>query len=509
MTVLQNPENSSRFTNVSVIAPESQGQQQGQQQQEQQQQPQPQQQQLLLQKQVQDQSQQPQPQQQEPQKQSTGTLKTLNGFSSVQQPIFTANTPSTPSADLSDNPAWFNNPKKRAIPSSILKRSTGQSLSPVRDTADASVTLSKPNGFNNVTFGSKKDPRIPNNVFQNDGSNNTTNNSHNHDLNAIVFDSNEAPPKASLADWQKEDGILAIDSDNIEDPNLTANMTLDQKLTTPFSPFKQTEKKARLFNLFDKTTKVPPNNEPLNNRLDDITVNNNTEASPDVDNNAVIIFGYPESIANSIILHFANFGEILEDFKIIRDFRKPNLKNKPSSQTHTAQKRPIYTGDGWVKLTYDSQVSKNRALQENGLIMNGTLIGCVSYSRAALKQLASLNNSENITGDITGLESSLSSNGFSNYKQTEGFFENAKTTTATSRARNSEFKVSKNSSSFKNSRKLEIKDGRSLFLRNRGKIHSGVLSSIESDLKKREQEGRHKKGWLNRLNNWLFGWNDL
>lgn len=317
------------------------------------------------------------------------------------------------------------------------------------------------------------------------------------------------PKLASLADWQKEDGILAIDSDNIEDPNLTANITLDQKLTTPFSPFKQTEKTARIFNLFDQTTKVPPNNEAPNNGLDHITIDTNAELSPDVDNNAVIIFGYPESIANSIILHFANFGEVLEDFKIIRDFRKPNLKNKPCNQTSTAQRCPIYTGDGWVKLTYDSQAPKTRALQENGIIMNGTLIGCVSYSPAALNQLASLNNSENITNNVTGLKSNSSSNDFSNYIKTEGFFENAKTIAATPKTRNSEFKVSKNSSSFKNSRKLEIKDGRSLFLRNRGKIHSGVLSSIESDLKKREQEGRHKKGWLNTLNNWLFGWNDL
>ena len=119
MVDLHNHENTSRFSNVSVIAPESQGQQQKQQEQQQQ------------------------------QKQSAGQLKSLNSFSSVQQTTFMEAPSSTASAELNDNPAWFNNPRKRAIPNSIIKRSIGRSLSPVRsDTADAPVMFSNPNGFN-------------------------------------------------------------------------------------------------------------------------------------------------------------------------------------------------------------------------------------------------------------------------------------------------------------------------------------------------------------------------
>ncbi|EJS44253.1 nup53p [Saccharomyces arboricola H-6] len=471
MIDLQSQENTSRFTNVSVIAPESQGQQQQQQQQGQ-------------------------------QKQAAGILKNLNSFSSVQQSIFTEDPPSTASAELSGNPAWFNNPRKRAIPNPIIKRSIGQSLSPVRsDTADTPTTFSNSNGFNNVTFGSKKDPRILKNASQND---NTNSGSHNHDLSTIVFDSNEAPPTTSLTDWQKEDGIFANNNDNAEDPNLTSNITLDGKLTDPSSPFNPTEKTSRIFNLFDKNSKVSPNKGSNESK-----VKTTEKALPNLDDNAVIIFGYPESFANSIILHFANFGEILEDFKVIKDFRKLSSKYKPASRPHSAQKCPIYTGDDWVKVTYDSQVSKSRALQENGIIMNGTLIGCVPYSPAALKQLASLNKSERSKNNNTESENSSNLNDFSSYIKTEKNYERAQTTAAVPKARNSEFKVSKNTSSFKNPRRLEIKDGRSLFLRNRGKIHSGVLSTIESDLKKREQTGSHKNSWLNRLNNWLFGWNDL
>lgn len=128
MADLQKQENSSRFTNVSVIAPESQGQHEQQKQQE----------------------------QLEQQKQPTGLLKGLNGFPSAPQPLFMEDPPSTVSGELNDNPAWFNNPRKRAIPNSIIKRSNGQSLSPVRsDSADVPA-FSNSNGFNNVTFGSKK-----------------------------------------------------------------------------------------------------------------------------------------------------------------------------------------------------------------------------------------------------------------------------------------------------------------------------------------------------------------
>ena len=411
---------------------------------------------------------------------------------------------STASAELNDNPAWFNNPRKRAIPNSIIKRSIGRSLSPVRsDTADAPVMFSNPNGFNNVTFGSKKDPRILKNVPQCENNNNTNNNNHNSDLSTVVFDSNEAPPKTSLADWQKEDGIYVSNNDNIKDPGMTTDITFDGKLTTSSSPYNGVEKTSRMFSFFDKSTKVSPidSNETLAKCKE--------EDSSNWEDNAVIIFGYPESIANSVILHFSNFGEILEDFRIIKDLKKLNPKNKSNSQSLATQNYPIYTGDGWVKLTYNSELSKSRALQENGIIMNGTLIGCVSYSPAALKQLASLTKSMGTKGNKTGSDTNLNMNDPNSYRKTENFFERARTTAATLKVRNSEFKVSKNSSSFKNPRKLEIKDGRSLFLRNRGKIHSGVLSSIESDLKKREQTGRNKKSWLNRLNNWLFGWNDL
>lgn len=475
MLNFSNRENTSRFTNVSVIAPESQGQHEQQKQNE----------------------------QQEQQKQPTGLLKSLNGFSSAAQPIFMEDPPSAASAELNDNPAWFNNPRKRAIPNSIIKRSNDQSLSPVRsDTADVPGTFSNSNGFNNVTFGSRKDPRILKNVSPND--NNTNNNGHISDLGTIVFDSNEAPPKVSLADWQKEDGLFSSKNDNIEDPNLPSNITFDGKLTATSSPFRPLENNSRAFNLFDKKIKATPNN-----ASNEASAGSKVESSSNCDDNAVIIFGYPEAIANSIILHFTNFGEILEDFRVIKDFKKFNLKNMSNTQSSITEKYPIYTGDGWVKLTYKSEPSKSRALQENGIIMNGALIGCVSYSPTALKQLASLNKSEATKNNETSSETNLSLNDLRNYRKREGIFERVQTRAVTSKVRNPEFKVSKNSSSFKNPRKLEIKDGRSLFLRNRGKIHSGVLSSIESDLKKREQAGKNKKSWLNRLNNWLFGWNDL
>lgn len=106
---------------------------------------------------------------------------------------------------------------------------------------------------------------------------------------------------------------------------------------------------------------------------------------------------------------------------MIKDFKKLNSKNKSKSPSLTAQKYPIYTGDGWVKLTYKSELSKSRALQENGIIMNGTLIGCVSYSPAALKQLASLKKSEEIINNKTSSQTSLSSKDLSNYRKTEGF----------------------------------------------------------------------------------------
>nr|3P3D_A Chain A, Nucleoporin 53 [Meyerozyma guilliermondii] len=112
---------------------------------------------------------------------------------------------------------------------------------------------------------------------------------------------------------------------------------------------------------------------------------------------AILVFGYPETMANQVIAYFQEFGTILEDFEVLR---------KPQAMTVGLQDRqfvPIFSGNSWTKITYDNPASAVDALLENGAVFNGVLLGVIPYTKDAVERLQKrkLTSSEDIGSGIT------------------------------------------------------------------------------------------------------------
>lgn len=124
---------------------------------------------------------------------------------------------------------------------------------------------------------------------------------------------------------------------------------------------------------------------------------------------AILIFGYPESMANQVISYFQEFGSILEEFEITKQkntLLKHYQTNNGSNKMH--QIVPILSGRSWVKITFDNPASAIDALQENGCVFNGVLLGVIPFSKDAIEKLQKrkLEEGEDIGG---GFEYQLSS----------------------------------------------------------------------------------------------------
>ncbi|CCD26484.1 FG-nucleoporin NUP53 NDAI_0H03110 [Naumovozyma dairenensis CBS 421] len=530
--------------------------------------------------------------------------QTLQQQQQAQHSSYTSNF-----AQNSNTPTWYNNPKKRVIPQNIVKRSTRgtSSSSPLRsessdnsirskrsinfansNTINKSTNVSNYNsGFNTISFGSKKGA--------------STHNTNDQDLSLLLSDSNEAPPMVSIHDWKEDEyGSLPIlpsqsasgqifSSDAAENiPNTSMigsnNNTSIFPVSTPLSV-----NNSRMFtNAFDKENALSTANTNIfassSAAAGDVKAESNgleTSRRQDIARNdiaAIIVFGYPESISNSIITHFAHFGTILEDFDVLRSISGINLSTlrNRSKDSKYVKKYPIFTGDGWVKLTYENSSSASRALQENGTVFSGSLIGCIPYTKAAVEQLASCKISNvddigenNIISDsnIINKETNLTSN--NNYAVNVDNINNtsflATTPLVSSFQPSTPFKQSFDKSTVEpsvegvdkenfhtnkpniipltnqssplrptaqnasqNPHRLNIKDGKSLFLHNTDTNRTTFFQRLESNMREDEsklsqmnyQNNPNKKNNNNdnkgikqsithSFNNWLFGWNDL
>lgn len=364
---------------------------------------------------------------------------------------------------------WYNIARKRNIPQSVIKRSSKPSSSDATSSTEPSTQRS---GFGTVQFGAKKQAfNVPPQTQSSDI--------------ATYIESNEAPPTKSLYDWKREDEFGSLQSTTSMPTSIEVSLKQGISSNTP--------------NVFDRSS---VENGIKKNR-DEISEGTGEKKSQE---SAVLVFGYPESISNQIIQHFSKFGNILEDFEVLRGVTGINISSNTirlRSQSKDAlppKKYPIFTGDGWVKLTYDSPSSALRALQENGTVYGGTMIGCVPYSKVSVEQLASCKIDK--ADDIGALGYNLSmtisgGNGSELASQRSG--------DAHGNARDSRFAFS--------ARKVDVKDGRQLFVHNGSYSHNGntFFKNIEQRLREQEVHASEQKnpGIVGRVNNWLFGWNDL
>lgn len=432
-----------------------------------------------------------------------------------------------------NNPSWVNNPKKRSTPHTVMRRKTTKqnSSSDINQKDDSSPINITMRSFSKQNQDSK----------QNDSNKSGANN----DLNSFLSSFNDTPPTVTLQDWQREDEFGSI-------PSLTtqfvSNKCPTKKLKNPSYDSKNTP------NVFDKDSYVRianiENNDLDNNNA--ITDTSNGGAHETLACNsfkpsnlsAIIVFGYPESISNQVIKHFSHFGHIMEDYQILRlsrgispsSFRifhnddtandhtdssankAISLKNRDNESTN--RKYPIFTGEGWVKLTYNCPSSALRALQENGSIYHGALIGCIPYSKNAVEQLAGcrIDNIDDI-GEFnvsTYQNSSTSSTSNTpsppNVLLTNDAFLNKGTITPAIDVGNGTHLSNPNMTHSPNKR-LNVKDGKSLFIQNTSTNTNAptLLQSLESKMRQQEEKYKNNEpaGLIHKLNNWLFGWNDL
>ncbi|GCE98202.1 hypothetical protein ZYGM_003495 [Zygosaccharomyces mellis] len=452
-------------------------------------------------------------QQQPQQLQQQNPYQPLNPTTaSQQQPqsLLGVSGSSTNGLQTQREPEWFNNPKKRAIPQSIVKRTTKRSPSADSSHTDNdSGSSTVRSGFNSIAFGTKRNTG----GFQSSQIAKPTTNIEKN--TGILIDSNEAPPSISLYDWQREDDF------GTTLPQLNSGSLLPNDVQVTSQALSSNIKKGASigseFNAFDKGSIAKTDSQ------------NRCEGSTDISENlgknhnesAVIVFGYPESISNMIITHFSKFGYILEDFEVLRSSSGINTATLRLRGSKPGRKYPIFTGDGWVKLTYDSPSSALRALEENGCVYGGSLIGCVPYNKRAVEQLASCKiEKEDDIGNLNfSVASSTFTNGGSDALESE---ENMSSATSAQQFVNDN-QDRKGHSPMKNTannllehpkvahptRRLDIKDGKSLFVHNGAADNHYFLRSLERKMRQQEENNQKQSNILHKVNNWLFGWNEL
>ncbi|EHN03303.1 Asm4p [Saccharomyces cerevisiae x Saccharomyces kudriavzevii VIN7] len=439
------------------------------------------------------------------------------------------NNNSTNQRNQGNNPSWVNNPKKRSTPHTVIRRKTTKQ--------NSSSDISQNDDSSSINISMRSFSKQNQDTRQNERNKSAANN----DLNSLLSNFNDAPPTVTLQDWQREDEFGSI-------PSLTTQFVTNKYAAKKLNSSAYDSKNTP--NVFDKDSYVRiANIEKNHSNNDENTADTNSgnahgTSSKSSNLSAVIVFGYPESIANEVIKHFSLFGHIMEDFQVLRLGRgiSPSsfklFHNDDTSSDHSdstvnktitikgrdnesiSKKYAIFTGESWVKLTYNSPSSALRALQENGTIFHGALIGCIPYSKNAVEQLAGckVDNIDDI-GEFnismyqySSTSSSSNTPSPPNVSLTNDTFLNKDSNASAISVGNATNLLGPKLVN-PQSKRLDVKDGKSLFIQN-ANANSNIptlLQSLES--KMRQQEARYRNnesaGFIHKLNNWLFGWNDL
>lgn len=292
----------------------------------------------------------------------------------------------TPAAAQNTDPAWFSNPKRRTIPNHLVpKKKSGFQISPSSaskkdsKTRDLLASTSNPTEFNLLSFGSSqrrslaagqpdRSASVGSAFDQTQHYDETINDTINEDL--FYTNNDDLPPTRSIYDLNDE-VLISL--------NKPASLHADSFINKDPKTFN---------NVFNKETAKSTQNEPKD-----------TQKTNPLDHSeaAVLVFGYPESMAGQVIAHFQEFGSVLEDFDVSR--RKNMLVRETSKPRPIA---PIFSGKSWVKVTYDNPALALDALQENGSVFNGVLLGVIPYTKNSIEKLQKrkLTGPEDIGGGI-------------------------------------------------------------------------------------------------------------
>ncbi|EGW35520.1 uncharacterized protein SPAPADRAFT_58752 [Spathaspora passalidarum NRRL Y-27907] len=293
--------------------------------------------------------------------QSTSLNPTINP-SVQQQPVQQPQQQQQVSTPVANNSWYTQNQKKRTIPNHLIPKkkpgfqitasTTSKKKSSKSPTTSSGLLLGDSHQFNMLSFGNQQRKTISSGIFDDDDT--TIDNSE--EGNSLLVYQDDLPPNKSLFELNEKVNkpIDQIDSFINKDPR-------------------------KFSNLFNKNEEVEP--------VPVVKPENQLSHSE----SAILVFGYPESLSNQVIQLFKQFGDILEDFQI--------NKTKSLYTTQANNKVvPIFSGPNWVKITYDNPTSAIEALQENGTVFNGVLLGVIPYHKSALENLQkrSLIDKENI-----------------------------------------------------------------------------------------------------------------
>lgn len=377
------------------------------------------------------------------------------------------------------DPTWFQTSSLRVIPNHLVsKKKPGFQISAVANSKKDSKSTSGSSGsssggfnatdFNVITFGNR--PHRASSASYADtllflqDADNTTVNYDNDDI-PLYNNSDDVPPSRSMYDLNDEVFM------SLNKPSQHTESFINKDPKTFNNLFAKADDKSNT--VADTDSKILKN-PLLNSEL------------------AILVFGYPELMANQVIARFAEFGSILEDFEAARSSKNSSegllgmiqaTGAFPSASQDTVVEHgpppPIFSGKSWVKLTYDNPSSAIDALQESGSVFNGCLIGVVPYTRDAVEKLQrrKLTSVEDIGGGLPSLVHSESS------KVDNGVIGDS------------------NDMQASYIKRLDIKDGSELFL----KANSTNGDPSKGSAKKSDE----KLGVWGTISNYFFGFHDL
>lgn len=374
-------------------------------------------------------------------------------------------------------PAWFQNPKKRTIPNHLVpKRKSGFQLTSTStskkdaDTKNDTLKSNNSSQFNLLSFGASQRKALTSS-----GSLDRTNSVGSlYDTSVGDISKYEKTLNETLSDdfslYNNDDDLPP--SRSIYDLNDEILISLNKPTNTHADAF--INKNPKNFNnVFNKDDSFNSNQEQV--------LEENLKSNP-LQNaeSAILIFGYPESMANQVISYFQEFGTILEEFEVTKQkntlLKYYQTNNNPNKKNQIV---PILSGRSWVKITFDNPSSAIDALQENGCVFNGVLLGVIPYSKDAIEKLQKrkLEEGEDIGG---GIEYQL--NSFDKSKKPD--------------------RITGDSNDIQSNyiTKLDIRDGTSLFLN----PNSTDPTKSEEDKKKEEN-----LGVVGKVFRYFFGFNEL
>lgn len=123
-------------------------------------------------------------------------------------------------------------------------------------------------------------------------------------------------------------------------------------------------------------------------------------------NLSVVVYGFPQHLTPSIVSHFSNFGEILENVE--PSDASFGLSTTPVKRPPPGNRPPVFAGRNWIKITYDNKASVIRALAEDGSQFAGQyVIGCKPYTPSQMRDFDAISASMLDSHDAMDLDSPI------------------------------------------------------------------------------------------------------